>query len=99
MNANYKTIKIKKLYQGNAEIRSYQLTEIRKARMGIKFVLNEGDIRYVPNSLLKLGKRGTTINARFPLPDGSRTYSLVAWKWDDLPMSLTGMVQQSLLSI
>ena len=98
MSDKYKTIKIKKLYNGLAEIRSYQLSEVKKLGQGIRFILNN-DERYVPNSMLKAGIRGSTITARFPLPNGAHTYSLIGWKWADLPQSFKGIVSQQLLGI
>jgi len=86
MNDNYTGVIIKKLYKGKAEIRSYQLKTIKSHGRGIKFILNDEE-RYVPFEDLGKGKPGSYINARFPLPDGSRGYTLHSYVWDDLATS------------
>lgn len=94
MDEEYATVEIKKLYQGRAEIRSYQFTEIRRFKKGIKFVLN-GEERYVSAEETKKGKAGISIKAKFPLANGATTYRLIGWDWDKLPEERPVVSQQS----
>lgn len=86
MSNDYTGVKIKKLYKGKAEIRSYQLKTIKSHRRGIRFILDDEE-RYVPFADLGNGKPSNYIHARFPLPDGSKGYTLYSYMWDDLPTS------------
>jgi len=98
MEDNYVTIEIKKLWNGRAEVRSYQLTEVLRQKRGIKFIL-DGDVRYVPISDVSKGKAGAVVNAKFPLPNGAKTYRLIGWDWSTLSEDAKEIENQQFLNI
>tara|TARA_R110002020_G_scaffold310339_4_gene526115 strand:+ start:253 stop:552 length:300 start_codon:yes stop_codon:yes gene_type:complete len=81
---SYKTVTIKKRFNGLAEIRSHVLEHVRQKGLGLRFVYIGGDNREtmtVPHG--ELGRGFTTargIVSRFPPYD---TFDLVSFKWDD----------------
>lgn len=96
MEGEYTGVQIKKLYEGLAEIRDYQLEKIERKKRGIMFIL-EDEKKFVPYDKLTTGKKGKFIRAKFPLPNNAIGYQLIGYVWDDLSDQPVPVQQMELL--
>lgn len=76
-------VTLKRLWHGKADARDYVVENAKRNRMGICFI-HEQDRRYVIPTEIGTGKVGTEVQAKFPLPNGKKTYNLISWNWKDL---------------
>ena len=86
-NQKYFPIKLQRLYRGGADARCYIVETCIRCDMGIAFT-SDDETRFVhPEEVSKGEVTQRNIFAKFPLPDGRKTYSLITWKWNKLARS------------
>lgn len=80
---HFVNVTLKRLWHGKADARDYVVENARRNKMGICFI-HEDERRYVIPTEMDTGVQGTEVTARFPLPNGRKTYNLISWNWKDL---------------
>ena len=81
----YKNIKITKMFRGFADARDYIVAQCEQRKEGIEFEY-KGEKRYVhPNDISSGEITARNIEAKFPLPNGKKTFCLISWSWKKLP--------------
>lgn len=74
----YKTIKLKRLYNGIASVRDYIWQDCIKNRMGIIFECNNATMKLEPHELLQ----GQHDNKSFDSKFKNQKYKLIDFKWE-----------------